>query len=38
MATTGLPSTKEDGETLRGFAFALAAYVMWRFLPIFMKA
>jgi chloramphenicol-sensitive protein RarD len=26
------------GDTLRGFLFALAAYVLWGFLPIYMKA
>lgn len=27
-----------DGDSARGFAFALAAYLMWGFLPFFMKA
>lgn len=28
----------EDRDTLRGFLFALAAYLMWGFLPFYMKA
>lgn len=28
----------ENEDTPRGFAFALAAYVMWGFLPLYMKA
>lgn len=31
-----LPSKNED--SLRGFGFALTAYLLWGFLPIFMKA
>jgi len=27
-----------NGDSLRGFLFALAAYLMWGFLPLFMKA
>jgi chloramphenicol-sensitive protein RarD len=27
-----------DGDTLRGFLFALSAYLMWGFLPFYMKA
>jgi chloramphenicol-sensitive protein RarD len=34
--TTPAPRTNED--TLRGFFFALAAYLMWGGLPIYMKA
>ena len=30
------PSKYED--SLRGFGFALSAYLLWGFLPIFMKA
>lgn len=33
--TSGRP---DDHDTLRGFLFALAAYVIWGFLPFFMKA
>jgi chloramphenicol-sensitive protein RarD len=29
---------KKNEDSLRGFGFALAAYVMWGFLPLFMKA
>lgn len=31
-----IPAKNED--TLRGFGFALTAYVLWGFLPLFMKA
>ena len=31
-----LPPKNED--SLRGFGFALSAYLLWGFLPIFMKA
>ncbi|MFN7027335.1 MAG: EamA family transporter RarD, partial [Pseudorhizobium sp.] len=31
-----LPAKNED--SARGFAFALTAYFMWGFLPIYMKA
>lgn len=30
--------TPKNEDSLRGFGFALTAYVMWGFLPIFMKA
>ena len=33
---TGTPPKNED--SLRGFGFALSAYLLWGFLPIFMKA
>ena len=32
-----LPS-QEGGDSARGFAFALSAYLLWGFLPIYMKA
>jgi chloramphenicol-sensitive protein RarD len=38
MATTDSPATAETGDSLRGFLFALAAYLMWGFLPLYMKA
>lgn len=38
MATTETPAIPDGGDTLRGFFFALAAYVMWGFLPLYMKA
>jgi chloramphenicol-sensitive protein RarD len=42
MASTGTPpatATSTDvGDSLGGFLFALAAYLMWGFLPLFMKA
>ncbi|MGB3148591.1 MAG: EamA family transporter RarD, partial [Paracoccaceae bacterium] len=28
----------QNGDSLRGFGFALAAYLLWGFLPIYMKA
>lgn len=34
-ATAPLPKNEDS---LRGFAFALAAYLMWGFLPLYMKA
>ena len=34
--SNSLPPKNED--TLRGFGFALTAYLLWGFLPIFMKA
>lgn len=37
MSDTPRPLTT-SGDTLRGFLFALAAYVLWGFLPIYMKA
>ena len=33
--TTQAPQT---GDTGAGFAFAVAAYLMWGFLPLYMKA
>jgi chloramphenicol-sensitive protein RarD len=36
MSTT--PNIPEDKDTLPGFFYALTAYVMWGFLPLFMKA
>jgi len=38
MAATGTPAILDDGDSLRGFLFALAAYLMWGFLPLYMKA
>jgi chloramphenicol-sensitive protein RarD len=32
------PAAIEDHDTLPGFLFALAAYLMWGFLPFYMKA
>lgn len=37
MADTVLQPAK-GGDSPRGFAFALAAYLMWGFLPVYMKA
>lgn len=37
MATTPAPSAYDE-DTPRGFAFALAAYLLWGFLPFYMKA
>lgn len=34
---TDMPAPKNE-DSLRGFAFALAAYLMWGFLPLYMKA
>lgn len=36
MADT--PAANPNGDSLRGFLFALAAYLLWGFLPIYMKA
>ena len=36
MATT--PNKPDDKDTLPGFFYALTAYLMWGFLPLFMKA
>ena len=33
-----VPQTAQGGDSPRGFAFALAAYLMWGFLPVYMKA
>ena len=38
MSTADTPAAPQDGDSLRGFFFALAAYLMWGFLPLFMKA
>ena len=35
-ATASIPA--QGGDSPRGFAFALAAYLMWGFLPVYMKA
>lgn len=37
MSDASLPPTKNE-DSLKGFAFALAAYFMWGFLPLYMKA
>ena len=38
MADANSTSGPQTGDSPRGFAFALAAYVFWGFLPFFMKA
>ena len=38
MADAKYPAGAENGDSPRGFAFALAAYLLWGFLPFFMKA
>src|SRR6218665_2729289 len=38
MAETKQADAAVSGDTPRGFAFALTAYVLWGFLPFFMKA
>ncbi len=38
MATTDVPEVAKNEDSLRGFAFALTAYMLWGFLPIYMKA
>ena len=38
MADANSPSAPQTGDSPRGFAFALTAYVLWGFLPFFMKA
>lgn len=35
---TDSPSLRSNEDSPRGFAFATAAYVMWGFLPLYMKA
>ncbi len=35
---TGHPSAPKNEDSLRGFGFALSAYLLWGFLPIYMKA
>lgn len=37
MATQTAPTPTASGDSPRGFAFALGAYLMWGFLPIYMK-
>lgn len=32
------PAPQKNEDSLRGFGFALTAYLLWGFLPIFMKA
>lgn len=38
MANEASMSTRLDADSPRGFAFALAAYLLWGFLPLYMKA
>jgi chloramphenicol-sensitive protein RarD len=38
MATDNPPLAAQTGDTSRGFAFAMAAYLLWGFLPFYMKA
>ncbi len=38
MADASSSSGPQTGDSPRGFAFALTAYVLWGFLPFFMKA
>nr|WP_314087848.1 EamA family transporter RarD [uncultured Shinella sp.] len=38
MADANSTSAPQTGDSPRGFAFALTAYVLWGFLPFFMKA
>ena len=38
MADANIPSAADAGDSPRGVAFALAAYLLWGFLPFFMKA
>lgn len=38
MSTDSAPLAAQSGDTPRGFAFALAAYFLWGFLPFYMKA
>lgn len=38
MADANSISAPQTGDSPRGFAFALTAYVLWGFLPFFMKA
>ena len=32
-----MSQTPKNPDTLRGFGFALTAYLLWGFLPLFMK-
>lgn len=36
--TTPQPSATEDGDSAAGFGFAVSAYLLWGFLPLYMKA
>ncbi len=38
MAENGSTTTPQAGDTRAGFLFALAAYLLWGFLPLYMKA
>ena len=38
MATDTVPAVAKNEDSARGFGFALTAYVLWGFLPIYMKA
>ncbi len=38
MVTDTIPAPAKNEDTPRGFAFGLAAYLLWGFLPIYMKA
>ena len=38
MADQGAPPVAQTGDTREGFLFALSAYLLWGFLPLFMKA
>ncbi|MFN7102468.1 MAG: EamA family transporter RarD [Pseudorhizobium sp.] len=38
MATSDAPVAAKNEDSPRGFAFALTAYFLWGFLPIYMKA
>lgn len=38
MATASVTDTPKNEDSARGFLFALVAYLMWGFLPIYMKA
>lgn len=38
MTQDATPVTPKNEDTLRGFLYALAAYLLWGFLPLFMKA
>ena len=38
MSSSPSPENVQTGDSLRGFFFALTAYILWGFLPLFMKA
>jgi len=38
MTQDATPITPKNEDTLRGFLYALAAYLLWGFLPLYMKA